>query len=112
MNQQIKFGIDTIASLPTPIDTTIPANATNGDKNTAANPGSMTTVLDSTQNDGSGNSVNLTSSGVQALVVYQDLKQEIVEVKIHRKPRRDLEPAKDFQLRLFGFLPSNSIKKF
>ncbi|MBW4565727.1 MAG: hypothetical protein KME32_32525 [Mojavia pulchra JT2-VF2] len=49
---------------------------------------------------------------VQGLVVYQDLEQGIVEVKIHRKPRRESEPAKDFQLRLLGFLPSNSIKKF
>ncbi|MBG1262974.1 hypothetical protein [Nostoc commune] len=64
VNQQVKFGIDTIASLPTPIDTTIPANAPNADQNTAADPGSMTTVLDSTQNDGSGNSVRLTSSRI------------------------------------------------
>ncbi|MBN4001193.1 DUF4347 domain-containing protein [Nostoc sp. LPT] len=64
VNQQVQFGIDTIAGLPTPIDTTIPANASNADKNTAADPGSMTTVLDSTQNDGSGNSVQLTSSGI------------------------------------------------
>ena len=49
---------------------------------------------------------------VQGLVVYQDLEQGIVEVKIHRKPQRDFEPPKDFQLRLIGFLPSNSIKKF
>ncbi|MBG1270113.1 hypothetical protein [Nostoc sp. WHI] len=49
---------------------------------------------------------------VQGLVVYQDYELGIVEVKIHRKPQRDLEPPKDFQLRLIGFLPSNSIKKF
>jgi hypothetical protein len=49
---------------------------------------------------------------VQGLVVYQDYEFGIVEVKIHRKPQRDFEPPKDFQLRLIGFLPSNSIKKF
>ncbi|WP_298912716.1 DUF4347 domain-containing protein [uncultured Nostoc sp.] len=70
VNQQVKFGIDTIAGLPTPIDTTIPANASNADKNTAANPGSMTTVLDSTQDDGSGNSVRLTSSGITTAQGY------------------------------------------
>ncbi|WP_375469929.1 DUF4347 domain-containing protein [uncultured Nostoc sp.] len=70
VNQQVKFGIDTIAGLPTPIDTTIPANAPNADKNTAASPGSMTTVLDSTQNDGSGNSVQLTSSGITTAQGY------------------------------------------
>ncbi|MBN3872773.1 DUF4347 domain-containing protein [Nostoc sp. JL33] len=70
VNQQVKFGIDTIAGLPTPIDTTIPANAPNADKNTAASPGTMTTVLDSTQNDGSGNSVRLTSSGITTAQGY------------------------------------------
>ncbi|MEI1375818.1 DUF4347 domain-containing protein [Nostoc sp. UHCC 0926] len=70
VNQQVKFGIDTIAGLPTPIDTTIPANAPNADKNTAADPGSMKTVLDSTQNDGSGNSVRLTSSGITTAQGY------------------------------------------
>lgn len=49
---------------------------------------------------------------VQGLVVYQDYEFGIVEVKIHRKPQKDFEPPKDFQLRLIGFLPSNSIKKF
>lgn len=49
---------------------------------------------------------------VQGLVVYQDLEQGIVEVKIHRSPRRESEPSKDFQLKLIGFLPSNSMKKF
>jgi hypothetical protein len=49
---------------------------------------------------------------VQGLVVYQDLEQGIVEVKIHQKPRREFEPPKDFQVRLLGFLPPNSMKKF
>ncbi|WP_104910218.1 hypothetical protein [Nostoc sp. 'Lobaria pulmonaria (5183) cyanobiont'] len=49
---------------------------------------------------------------VQGLVVYQDYEFGIVEVKIHQKPQRDFELPKDFQLRLIGFLPSNSIKKF
>ncbi|MBD1833768.1 cadherin-like domain-containing protein [Cyanobacteria bacterium FACHB-472] len=63
MNQQVKFGIDTIAGLATPIDTNMPARAPNGDKNTAATatPVRMTTVLSSIQNDGSGNSVELSS---------------------------------------------------
>ncbi|QIR41933.1 hypothetical protein HCG51_35240 (plasmid) [Tolypothrix sp. PCC 7910] len=49
---------------------------------------------------------------VQGVVVYQNLEQGIVEVKIHRKPRRDFEPSKDFQLRLQGFLPPKSIRQF
>lgn len=49
---------------------------------------------------------------VQGLVVYQDYEFGIVLVKIHQKPQREFEPPKDFQLRLIGFLPSNSIKKF
>lgn len=49
---------------------------------------------------------------VQGLIVYQDLEQGIVLVKIHQKPQREFELPKDFQLRLIGFLPSNSIKKF
>ncbi|MBD2682180.1 MULTISPECIES: hypothetical protein [Nostoc] len=49
---------------------------------------------------------------VQGVVVHQDLEQGIVEVKIHRKPRSNFEPPKDFQLKLRGFLPPNSMKKF
>ncbi len=49
---------------------------------------------------------------VQGLVVYQDWEQGIVEVKIHRSPRREFEHPKDFQLKLRGFLPPNSMKKF
>ncbi|MBD2682257.1 MULTISPECIES: hypothetical protein [Nostoc] len=49
---------------------------------------------------------------VQGVVVHQDLEQGIVEVKIHRKPRSDFEPPKDFQLRLQGYLPPKSIKQF
>jgi plastocyanin len=70
VNQQVKFGIDTIAGLPTPIDTTIPANARNADKNTAFRSGMMTTALDSTQNDGFGNSVRLRSSGITTAQGY------------------------------------------
>jgi Ca2+-binding RTX toxin-like protein len=67
VNQQIKFGTDTIAGLPTPNDTTIPASAPNADQNTASVPGTMTTVLDATQNDGFGNSLRLTSTGITTL---------------------------------------------
>ncbi|OYE02808.1 hypothetical protein [Nostoc sp. 'Peltigera membranacea cyanobiont' 232] len=49
---------------------------------------------------------------VQGLVIYQDYEFGIVLVKIHQKPQREFEPPKDFQLRLIGFLPSNSIHKF
>ncbi|BAZ70849.1 hypothetical protein NIES4106_56460 (plasmid) [Fischerella sp. NIES-4106] len=49
---------------------------------------------------------------VQGLVVYQDLEQGVVLVKIHRSPRREFEYTKDFQLKLRGFLPPNSMKKF
>jgi hypothetical protein len=70
VNQQVRFGIDTIAGLPTPIDTTIPANAPNGDRNIAARPGTMTTGLSSIQNEGSGNSVQLRSSGISTAQGY------------------------------------------
>ncbi|MBD2445686.1 cadherin-like domain-containing protein [Nostoc sp. FACHB-152] len=70
VNQQVKLGIDTIAGLPTPIDTAVPANAPNADKNTPAALGTLTTVLDATQNDGSGNSVRLTSSGITTTQGY------------------------------------------
>jgi hypothetical protein len=49
---------------------------------------------------------------VQGLVVYQDFEKGIVEVKIQRKPRMNLEPTKDFKLRLRGFLPPKSVKCF
>jgi hypothetical protein len=49
---------------------------------------------------------------VQGLVVYQDFEKGIVEVKIQRKPRMNLEPPKDFKLRLRGFLPPKSVKSF
>lgn len=64
VNQQVKFGVDTIAGLPTPIDTTPAPNAPNGDQNTATAPGTMTTALSAIQNDASGHSVQLTSTGV------------------------------------------------
>lgn len=49
---------------------------------------------------------------VQGVVIYQDFEQGIVRVKIHQKPRKDFELPKDFQLRLFGFLPPKSTKQF
>jgi hypothetical protein len=49
---------------------------------------------------------------VQGVVVYQDVEQGIVLVKIRRQPRSDFEPPKDFQLRLLGYLPPKSIKQF
>ncbi|MEM7579165.1 MAG: DUF4347 domain-containing protein, partial [Cyanobacteria bacterium P01_A01_bin.80] len=64
VNQQVKFGTDTIAGLATPTDTTIPPDAPNSDQNTPSSPGTMTTVLDSNQSSGSGNSVRLTSSNI------------------------------------------------
>lgn|GEM_PF-1433055 len=52
------------------------------------------------------------SFSVQGVVVYQDLEQGMVLVKIQQKPQRDFDPPKYFQLRLIGYLPSNSIKEF
>lgn len=49
---------------------------------------------------------------VQGVVVYEDLEKGIVDVKIERKPRNNLEQHKYFTLRLFGFLPPKSIKQF
>lgn len=49
---------------------------------------------------------------VQGLVVYQDFEQGIVQVKIHRLPRSYNENPNDFKLRLNGFLPPKSMKKF
>jgi hypothetical protein len=49
---------------------------------------------------------------VQGVVVYQDFEKGIVEVKIHRTPQMKHDTPKDFRLRLFGFLPPNSIKHF
>ena len=49
---------------------------------------------------------------VQGVVVYLDYEFGIVEVKIQRKPRMNLEPPKDFKLRLRGFLPPKSVKSF
>jgi hypothetical protein len=49
---------------------------------------------------------------VQGVVVYQDVEQGTVLVKIRRQPRSDFEPPKDFQLRLLGYLPPKSIKQF
>jgi len=64
VNQQVKFGIDQIAGLNTPVDQTIPTNATNGDQNTPQNPGTYQVVLDSNTNDGSATSARLTSSSI------------------------------------------------
>ncbi|MHC5770295.1 MAG: hypothetical protein ACYTXI_32735 [Nostoc sp.] len=49
---------------------------------------------------------------VQGVVVYQDYEFGIVEVKIQREPRMNLEPPKDFKLRLLGVLPPKSVKCF
>lgn len=49
---------------------------------------------------------------VQGVVVYQDVEQGTVLVKIRQQPRSDFEPPKDFQLRLLGYLPPKSIKQF
>ncbi len=64
VNQQVKFGVDTIAGLPTPIDTTFPTNNTDQGLNTPQDPGTFSTVLSDIQNDGGGNSVELRSSGI------------------------------------------------
>jgi plastocyanin len=71
VNNQVKFGPgNTIAGLPTPTDTTTPANATNSDQNTAANPGTMTSTLSSVTNGGTGNSVQLKSTGITTAVGF------------------------------------------
>ncbi|MBD1874557.1 DUF4347 domain-containing protein [Nodosilinea sp. FACHB-131] len=70
VNQQVRFGIDTIAGSPTPTDTTFPVNNVDRGQNTPTNPGTFSTVLSSTQNDGSGNSVQLRSSGIQTRTGY------------------------------------------
>ncbi|PSN14881.1 hypothetical protein C7293_09610 [filamentous cyanobacterium CCT1] len=64
VNQQVRFGIDTIAGSPTPVDTTFPVNNVDRGQNIPQNPGTFNTVLSSTQNDGGGNSVQLRSSGI------------------------------------------------
>ncbi|MGF1480400.1 MAG: DUF4347 domain-containing protein [Cyanophyceae cyanobacterium] len=69
VNQQVKFGNDTIANLTTPTDSTIPSDS-NGDQNTPSSPGTMTTVLDATQNDGGGNSLRLASTGITTAEGY------------------------------------------
>ncbi len=51
VNQLVKLGTNTIDGRPTPNDPTPPSN----DQNTPSNPGTMTTVLSSIQNDGGGN---------------------------------------------------------
>ncbi len=73
INQQVKFGTDTIAGWATPVDSLWPTNKPGGgytDQNTPSTPGSYTTVLDSVQNDGEGFSVRMTSSGVITLSGY------------------------------------------
>jgi plastocyanin len=70
VNQQVKFGVDQIAGLATPVDATMPANARNSDRNTPTTLGSLTTALSPIQNDGSGNSVRLTSSGMTTAQGY------------------------------------------
>lgn len=67
VNEQVKFGTDTIAGLATPTDTVWPTNKPDDnytDQNTPTNLGTLQTVLSSTQNDGSGLSVQLSSSGM------------------------------------------------
>ena len=61
MNQPVKFGTDTIAGLPTPVDATIQPKAPNSDQNTPFALYSITTDLSSDTPDGSGNSVRLYS---------------------------------------------------
>ncbi|MEG4990191.1 DUF4347 domain-containing protein, partial [Microcoleus sp. BR0-C5] len=64
VNNQVRFGIDTIAGLPTPIDTTIPALAPNSDQNIPTTPGTLTSTLSDVTSDGTGNSVQLTSANI------------------------------------------------
>ncbi|MBD2112118.1 MULTISPECIES: DUF4347 domain-containing protein [Cyanophyceae] len=70
VNQQVRFGIDTIAGLPTPVDTTFPGNNVDRGQNIPQNPGTFSTVLSSTQNDGGGNSVQLRSTGITTKTGY------------------------------------------
>lgn len=70
VNQQVRFGTDTIAGLATPVDTVMPSNAPNGDGNIPGIPGSMSTTLSNVQNDGLGNSVRLTSIGIDTAQPY------------------------------------------
>jgi Ca2+-binding RTX toxin-like protein len=72
VNQQVKFGTDQIAGLDTPNDTVWPTNWSGSytDQNTPSTLGTLTTVLDSTQNDGSGYSVRMTSSGMTTYAGY------------------------------------------
>ena len=61
VNEQVKFGTDTIAGLLTPTDTTIQPQAPNSDQNTASTVKTITTDLSANTNDGSSNSVRLES---------------------------------------------------
>ena len=72
INQQVKFGTDTIAGLPTPTDTVWPTNwgGTYTDQHTPSRLGTLQTVLSSVQNDGSGLSVQMSSSGMTTLAGY------------------------------------------
>ncbi len=72
VNAQVKFGTDTIAGLPTPVDTVWPTNwsGTYTDQNTPTNPGTMTTVLSDVQNDGAGYSVQMKSASMTTYAGY------------------------------------------
>ena len=61
VNQQVKFGTDTIAGLPTPTDPTIQSNAPNSDQNTPAS-ATYTSDLSANVSDGLGTSVRMNSS--------------------------------------------------
>ena len=73
VNQQVKFGTDTIAGWATPVDNVWPTNKSDGiytDQNTPTTLGTLTTALSSTQNDGGGFSVQMESSGMTTLSGY------------------------------------------
>jgi hypothetical protein len=62
----IFFGQDTIAGLPTPIDSTTPASSA-GDTNVPVVSGNYDAMLDTETRSGSGLSVELSSSGIRTL---------------------------------------------
>ena len=72
INQQVKFGTDKIAGLDTPTDTTWPTNWDGDytDQNTPSTLGTLETLLDSTSNDATGNSVRMTSKSMTTLEGY------------------------------------------
>ncbi|MBF0130962.1 MAG: DUF4347 domain-containing protein, partial [Magnetococcales bacterium] len=73
VNQQVKFGTNTIAGLNTPTDTVWPTNKPGNvytDQSTPTTLGTLTTTLSAVQDDGTGYSVILKSTGMTTQAGY------------------------------------------